>query len=83
LLGPLEYQSGNLGALHRDKRFDGRTPLVGFERNRISVNLRLMTRLLRFFLPSHQHTAFSATLLLMGAVVLAWCMAYIREAYIA
>jgi len=40
-------------------------------------------RLLRFFRPSHQHTAFSATLLLMGAVTLSRVIGYIREAYIA
>src|SRR5271169_742185 len=42
-----------------------------------------MTRLLRFFRPSHQHTAFSATLLLMGTVMLSRVIGYIREAYIA
>src|ERR1700690_2640102 len=40
-------------------------------------------RLLRFFRPSHQHTAFSATLLLMTAVMLSRVIGYIREAYIA
>ena len=42
-----------------------------------------MTRLLRFFRPSHQHTALSATLLLMGAVMLSRVIGYVREAYIA
>src|SRR5260370_10171963 len=42
-----------------------------------------MTRLLRFFRPSHQHTAFSATLLLMAAVMLSRVVRYVREAYIA
>src|SRR5271166_3824330 len=42
-----------------------------------------MTRLLRFFRPSHQHTAFSATLLLMGTVMLSRIIGYVREAYIA
>jgi putative peptidoglycan lipid II flippase len=42
-----------------------------------------MTRLLRFFRPSHQHTAFSATLLLMTAVMLSRVIGYVREAYIA
>jgi len=42
-----------------------------------------MTRLLRFFRPSHQHTAFSATLLLMTTVMLSRVVGYIREAYIA
>jgi putative peptidoglycan lipid II flippase len=43
----------------------------------------IMTRLLRFFRPSHQHSAFSATLLLMSAVMLSRVVGYIREAYIA
>src|SRR5579864_9143245 len=42
-----------------------------------------MTKLLRFFRPSHQHTAFSATLLLMGTVMLSRIIGYVREAYIA
>ncbi|MFZ0758956.1 MAG: murein biosynthesis integral membrane protein MurJ [Candidatus Sulfotelmatobacter sp.] len=42
-----------------------------------------MTRLLRLFRPSHQHTAFSATLLLMSAVMLSRVVGYVREAYIA
>ena len=42
-----------------------------------------MTKLLRFFRPSHQHTAFSATLLLMTAVMLSRVIGYVREAYIA
>src|ERR1700720_1212694 len=42
-----------------------------------------MTRFLRFFRPSHQHTAFSATVLLMGAVMLSRVIGYLREAYIA
>jgi len=42
-----------------------------------------MTKLLRFFRPSHQHTAFSATLLLMGTVMASRVIGYAREAYIA
>ena len=42
-----------------------------------------MNRILRFFRPSHQHTAFSATLLLMTAILLSRVIGYIREAYIA
>jgi putative peptidoglycan lipid II flippase len=42
-----------------------------------------MNKLLSFFRPSHQHTAFSATLLLMGTVMLSRVIGYIREAYIA
>src|SRR5579863_3783160 len=41
-----------------------------------------MKRLLRFFQPSHQHTAFSATLLLISAVMLSRVIGYIRDAYI-
>jgi putative peptidoglycan lipid II flippase len=42
-----------------------------------------MTRLLRLLRPSHQHSAFSATLLLMTAVMLSRVIGYVREAYIA
>ena len=42
-----------------------------------------MKRLLRLFRPSHQHSAFSATLLLMTAVMLSRVIGYAREAYIA
>src|SRR5947199_10844080 len=42
-----------------------------------------MNRVIRLLRPSHQHTAFSATLLLMTAVLLSRVIGYIREAYIA
>ena len=42
-----------------------------------------MNKVLRFLRPSHQHTAFSATLLLMSAVMLSRVIGYVREAYIA
>src|SRR3984893_17887967 len=42
-----------------------------------------MTKMFRFLRPSHQHTAFSATLLLMGTVMLSRVIGYVREAYIA
>src|SRR5437868_2227444 len=42
-----------------------------------------LSRLFRFFRPSHQHSAFSATLLLMSAVMLSRVIGYVREAYIA
>ncbi len=42
-----------------------------------------MIKVLRVFRPSHQHTAFSATLLLMGTVMLSRVIGYVREAYIA
>ncbi|HME36736.1 MAG TPA: murein biosynthesis integral membrane protein MurJ [Candidatus Sulfotelmatobacter sp.] len=41
-----------------------------------------MTKFLRFFRPSHQHTAFSATLLLISAVMLSRVVGYARDAYI-
>jgi len=40
-------------------------------------------RALRMLRPSHQHSAFSATLLLMAAVMLSRVIGYVREAYIA
>jgi putative peptidoglycan lipid II flippase len=42
-----------------------------------------MNTLLRFFRPSHQHTAFSATMLLISAVMLSRVIGYARDAYIA
>jgi len=42
-----------------------------------------MNRALRFLRPSHQHSAFSATVLLMGTVMLSRVIGYLREAYIA
>src|SRR5438045_4756052 len=42
-----------------------------------------MNRVFRLLRPSHQHTAFSATLLLMTAVMLSRVIGYAREAYIA
>src|ERR1700730_13218380 len=42
-----------------------------------------MTKLFRFLHPSHQHSAFSATLLLMSAVMLSRVIGFVREAYIA
>ena len=42
-----------------------------------------MKKLLRFFQPSHQHSVFSATILLMGTVMLSRVIGYAREAYIA
>src|SRR3954465_1244280 len=42
-----------------------------------------ISRAVRLFRPSHQHSEFSATLLLMSAVMLSRVIGYIREAYIA
>jgi putative peptidoglycan lipid II flippase len=42
-----------------------------------------MKNLLRLFRPSHQHTAFSATLLLISAVMASRVIGYARDAYIA
>src|SRR5450432_2181414 len=45
--------------------------------------VRGFARLIRWLRPSHQHSAFSATLLLMTAVMLSRVIGYVREAYIA
>src|SRR5881296_608900 len=42
-----------------------------------------ISRAVRLFRPSHQHSEFSATLLLMSAVMISRVIGYIREAYIA
>src|ERR1700757_5218471 len=42
-----------------------------------------VSRLLRALRPSHQHSAFSATLLLMSSVMLARVIGYLREMYVA
>jgi putative peptidoglycan lipid II flippase len=44
---------------------------------------RLSSRLMRNLSPSHQHTAFSATLLLMSSVMLGRIIGYLREMYVA
>lgn len=43
----------------------------------------LSQRLQRLFRPSHQHTAFSATILLVFAIMASRVIGYVREAYIA
>ena len=43
----------------------------------------MLSRILRILRPSHQHTAFSATVLLMGTIMLSRVIGYLREAYIA
>ena len=43
----------------------------------------LFARLLRNLRPSHQHSAFSATLLLMSSVMLGRIIGYLREMYVA
>ena len=48
-----------------------------------SPPLSFGARVLRILRPSHQHTEFSATLLLMAAVMLSRVIGYLREAYIA
>ena len=49
----------------------------------VSAQRGVLSRTLRLFRPSHQHTEFSATLLLMSAVMLSRVIGYLREAYIA
>jgi putative peptidoglycan lipid II flippase len=48
-----------------------------------AVRRSFATRVLRLLNPSHQHTAFSATVLVMGAVMLSRVFGFLREAYIA
>jgi putative peptidoglycan lipid II flippase len=43
----------------------------------------MFARILRALRPSHQHSAFSATVLLMSTVMLSRVIGYLREAYIA
>jgi putative peptidoglycan lipid II flippase len=43
----------------------------------------MFSRILRILRPSHQHSAFSATVLLMTTVMLSRVIGYVREAYIA
>lgn len=43
----------------------------------------MLSRVLRVLRPSHQHTALSATLLMMTAIMLSRVIGYVREAYIA
>src|SRR3954471_16877699 len=43
----------------------------------------LMQRALRVLRPTHQHSAYSATLLLMSTVMLSRVVGYLRDAYIA
>jgi putative peptidoglycan lipid II flippase len=43
----------------------------------------MLNRLLRLLRPSHQHSAFSATVLMMAAIMLSRVIGYVREAYIA
>src|SRR5947209_5106402 len=49
----------------------------------VSKTSGTFARLARVFRPSHQHSAFSATVLLMSAVMLSRVIGYVREAYIA
>jgi len=43
----------------------------------------MTNRILRLLRPSHEHSAYSATVLLMSAVMLSRVIGYVREAYIA
>src|SRR6202521_4809599 len=51
--------------------------------DRQASKMSVPARWLRLFRPSHQHTAFSATVLLMTAMVLSRIVGYLREAYTA
>src|SRR3974390_3842277 len=48
-----------------------------------SIPQRLSSRFLDNLRPSHQHSAFSATLLLMTSVMLGRVIGYLREMYVA
>jgi len=54
-------------------------PSNDVQTGRVSISARW----LRLFRPSHQHTAFSATVLLMVAMILSRIVGYVREAYTA
>ena len=46
-------------------------------------SMPIFRRFLRIFRPSHEHTAFSATLLLVTAILLSRVVGFLREMYIA
>src|SRR6266700_2962270 len=47
------------------------------------VQMLIFRRFLRIFRPSHEHTAFSATVLLITAILLSRVVGFLREVYIA
>ena len=49
---------------------------------KLQASSSFLDRTLRVLRPSHQHTAFSATLLVMLAVMLSRVFGFLREAYI-
>ena len=51
--------------------------------NASGSNTGFLERIVRVLRPSHQHSAFSATLLLMTSVMLARVIGYLREMYVA
>src|SRR5216683_83875 len=48
-----------------------------------SGSMSVFRRFLRIFRPSHEHTAFSATILLVTAILLSRVVGFLREVYIA
>src|SRR5437899_8108248 len=48
-----------------------------------SGSMSVFRRFLRIFRPSHEHTAFSATVLLITAILLSRIVGFLREVYIA
>ena len=48
-----------------------------------SGSMSVLRRFLRIFRPSHEHTAFSATILLVTAILLSRVVGFLREVYIA
>ncbi|HSY30661.1 MAG TPA: lipid II flippase MurJ, partial [Verrucomicrobiae bacterium] len=57
--------------------------MSNFTHNAEAGKLTAARRWLRLIRPSHQHSAFSATILLMVAMVLSRIVGYVREAYTA
>src|SRR6266536_4989164 len=47
------------------------------------VQMPIFRRFLRIFRPSHQHTAFSATVLLVTTIMLSRVVGFLREIYVA
>jgi putative peptidoglycan lipid II flippase len=57
--------------------------MANSEHDAQTSKMSIFARWLRLFQPSHRHTAFSATVLLMTAMVLSRIVGYVREAYTA
>src|SRR4051794_21894272 len=65
------------------KRPSPQKPYVEFPEMSSTAQPGLMQRAMRVLRPTHQHTAYSATLLMMSTVMLSRVVGYLRDAYIA